>query len=86
MAEKLEVVVSEQNFRTAGINVKSGFCILKNRKHCIIDKHLRIYRKIEILGECLGLLEHDDIFMVPAVRELLDRYAKKEKNDTSVIQ
>jgi hypothetical protein len=73
LAEKLGIVVSEQNFRPTGIRVRSGYCKVQGKDHCIIDKHLRLNQKIEFLAECLNTLPMDSIYIVPAVRELLDR-------------
>ncbi len=76
LAEKLEITVSEQNFRNAGIRVQSGLCKVKNKNHCIIDKHLRLHRKVDALAECLSSLPHESIFVRPAVREVLERFNK----------
>jgi hypothetical protein len=76
LAEKFEITVSEQNFRKSGIKTKSGFCIVGAHKRFIIDKHLRIYKKIDALGEYLSKLPHEDIYIVPAVREVLSKYEK----------
>ncbi len=54
VAEKLGVIVSEQNFRTAGIKVKSGLCKVKGKNLFIIDKHKSIHEKNEILASCLS--------------------------------
>jgi hypothetical protein len=77
LADKLEVTVSEQNFRNAGVRVQSGLCKIKNKQRCIIDKHLRLSRKVDALAECLSPLAHEAIFVRPAVRELLDRFGKE---------
>jgi len=74
LAEKLNLQVLEQNFRTTGIHVKSGYCKVKGKDHCIIDKHLRVNQKMEVLGECLSVLPHESVFAIPAVREYLDRF------------
>jgi len=37
LAEKLEITVSEQNLRTAGIKVKSGLCKVKGKNMFIMD-------------------------------------------------
>lgn len=79
LAEKLGVQVSEQNFRNTGIRVKSGSCLVKDVQHCIIDKHLRVNQKLEILGECLSQLAHESIYVVPAAREFLDRFKPLKK-------
>ena len=76
LAEKLDVIVSEQNFRNAGVRVQSGLCKVKNKKYCIIDKHLRLNRKVDALAECLSLLPHESVFVRPAVRERLERFEK----------
>ena len=49
LAEKLGIHVSEQNFRTTGIAVKSGLCKVKGQPMLIVDKHKSIRKKIGIL-------------------------------------
>ncbi len=74
LAERLGVTVSEQNFRNTGIRVKSGYCRVKNQDYCIIDKHLNITKKMDILGECISGFQHESIYVIPAVREYLNRF------------
>ncbi len=74
LAEKLGIVVSEQNFRNTGIHVKSGYCKVKDKDHCIINKHLKLNKKLEVLGECLSLFPHESIYTVPAAREFLESF------------
>ncbi len=76
LAEKLGVTVSEQNLRKTGIKVKSGLCKVKGKKLFIMDKHISFHEKNEILSSCLSKFHHEDIFMVPALREYLDKYTK----------
>ena len=78
LAEKLEVQVSEQNLRTAGIKVKSGFCKVKGKNTFIMDKHKSVHKKIKILASHLAQIPHENVFIVPAVRELLDKQKIKE--------
>jgi hypothetical protein len=77
ISEKFDITVSEQNFRKTGINVKSGYCKVKEKKYFIIDKHLNIHKKIDTLAEFITSLPHEDIFIVPAVREVLIKYSGK---------
>ena len=72
LAEKLEVTVAEHSFKNAGVAVKSGFCVVKSKKHCIIDRNARLKVKIDVLAELLARIPHEHIFVVPAVRDLLD--------------
>ncbi|MDX2441829.1 MAG: hypothetical protein QNK40_14940, partial [Desulfobacterales bacterium] len=69
LAEKLGITVSEQNFRKTGINVKSGLCKVKGKKIFIIDKHKAIHKKNVILISLLKEMQHENIYVVPAVRE-----------------
>jgi len=76
LAEKLGISVSEQNFRNTGINVKSGLCKVKGKKLFIIDKHRSIHKKNEILASCLSKMPHEDVYVIPAVRELIKKYSQ----------
>ena len=76
LAEKMNIRISEQNLRKTGIRVSSGLCKVKGNYLFIIDKHKSIHKKIKILASQLANMPHEDIFIIPAVRELLDKYAK----------
>ena len=77
LAEKLDVTVSEQSFRTSGIPVKSGFCLIKGKMHCIIDKNISLHKKTKILARSIADLPHENVFVVPAVREIIQKYEYK---------
>ncbi|MBA3028085.1 MAG: hypothetical protein FP816_04610 [Desulfobacteraceae bacterium] len=72
LAEKLDITVKEENLRKAGIHVNSGLCKIKGRDFFIMDKHKKLKEKIEILSECLSEQKHETVFVVPAIRELLN--------------
>ena len=76
LAEKLEINVSEHNFRNTGIRVKSGLCKVKGKNMLILDKYETIHKKINILASHLAKIPHENVFIVPAIRELLE----KQKN------
>ena len=73
-AEKMGVAVEEHNFRPTGIPVRSGACVIHGKQFVIIDKHKSLSKKIRILASSLANLPHEEVFAVPAVRELLNRY------------
>ena len=81
LAEKMDVTVSEQNLRTAGIKVKSGLCTVKGTDMFIMDKHKSVKHKIKMLAAQLANMPHEDIFIVPAVREVLNTYAEKSETE-----
>ena len=76
LAERLGITVSEENLKRSGIKVKSGFCKVRGNKLFIIDKKLKPHKKVDILAEFLSSMPHEEIYIVPAVRELLGRYSK----------
>jgi len=73
LAEKIGITVSEQNLRKSGISVKSGICKIKGKQIFIMDKHKSIHKKNTILTLFLKELPHEDIYVVPAVRELISK-------------
>ncbi len=77
LSERLGIEVSEQNFRATGIKARSGYCIIRGTPMFLIDKNKRLQRRITILSEFLGGRITEDVFMVPAVREHLEKYRPK---------
>jgi len=73
LAEKLDIHVSEENLKTAGIKVKSGLCKVKGKTMIILDKHKSTHKKIKILTSHLAEFPCENVFIVPAVRELLEK-------------
>jgi len=78
LAEKLDIRVSEQNFRSTGTSARSGLCVVRGQRLFLVDKHLPVRRKNEALGECLADMAVDRVFVLPAVREYLDRFRPVE--------
>lgn len=72
LAEKLDIIVSEQNFASASIPVKSGYCKVKGQQRFIMDKHLTLYKKNKILATFLSRYSIEDIYVVPKIREFLE--------------
>jgi hypothetical protein len=74
LAEKLSITISEQNLRNAGMTVRSGLCKVKGKNIFVMDKSLPIAEKNEILASCLREMPHDEVYVLPAVRELLNKH------------
>ncbi len=81
LAEKLALNVSDQNLRTAGIKVKSGMCKVKGKDMFIMDKHKSIHKKIKILAAQLADMPHENIYLIPSIREMLNKYGEKSKTE-----
>ncbi len=73
----MQITVSEQNLKVSGIKVRSGLCTVKGQKLFVMDKHKSVHKKIKILAIQLAQIPHDEIYIIPAVRELLEKYARK---------
>ena len=73
LSEKLDVWVSEQNLKKSGPRTQSGFCRLGGKKIFIMDKHLSIHDKNSILAEFISDIAAEDIYIVPAVREFIQK-------------
>jgi len=71
LAEKLDIEVSEQNLRKTGVKAKSGFCKVKGKNLFIMDKNISVQKKIRILAEFLCKMPHENIYVMPAVRDIL---------------
>ncbi len=73
----MQISVLEQNLKTSGLKVRSGLCTVKGQKLLIMDKHKSVHKKIKILTAQLARIPHEDMYIIPAVRELLEKYAEK---------
>ena len=80
-AEKLGIAVSEQNLRATGVNARPGLCRVKGEWVFIMDKHLPVKQKTEILAECLRGMPTDHIYLVPAVRNYLETGARSQGSE-----
>ena len=77
LAERMYITVSEQNLRTSGIKVQSGLCTVKGKQMFIMDKHKSVHKKIRILAAQLAMMPMEHLYIMPAVRELLNKAAEK---------
>ncbi len=80
LAERLGVTVSEQSFRASGIPVKSGCCLIKGELHCIIDKNITLHKKTTVLAQSLFDLPHENLYVVPAVRDIIIKHGRKKNS------
>ena len=78
LADKLSVDVRQENFRVTQTKIKSGYCRIKGKDCYIIDKHLPINQKVNLLGAFLTRRPLEDIYVLPALRQFLDRFDKVE--------
>jgi len=80
LAERLGITVVEHSFKATGTRARSGLCKVHGHWHYIMDKNRLLSEKIDLLSECLASLDTEAVFVVPAVRALL------QKKDTRRIR
>ena len=78
LAEKLSIDVREENFRVTRTKIKSGYCKVKGRDCYIIDKHLPLAQKMNLVGAFLAKWPLEDIYVLPALRHFLDKFTPAE--------
>lgn len=81
LAEKLGIHVSDESFRKNGIRVQSGHCVVKGEKMFIIDRHMKINDKVELLATFLSTIAHEDIYVMPVVRDILQKYSPSSETE-----
>ena len=82
ITEKLNIKVSEKNFRIIGINIQSGFCRVKNKNLFIIDKHLPVFKKNIILANFLNKMPLENIYIMPVVRDFVNKHRETEREES----
>ena len=83
ITEKLNVKVSEKNLRKIGINIQSGFCRVKNKNLFIIDKNLPVFKKNIILANFLNKMSLENIYIMPAVRDFVNKQHRETEREES---
>ncbi len=61
------------------VNVVGGLCLLKGEYVLIINSKATIEDKIRALGMALKHFDHEKIYMLPVLRELLDRIPEQRR-------
>jgi hypothetical protein len=79
LAEKLNITVTEKNLSNAGVKVKSGLCRIEERNLFIMDKNKPIKEKIKLLAESISELPLEEVYIVPTIRETLEKYRKRKE-------
>ncbi|MFP4474276.1 MAG: hypothetical protein ACLFOY_01870 [Desulfatibacillaceae bacterium] len=74
LAERFGVEVRERVLKAPGVNVQSGLCQVRGRPMLILERKLPLSDKISVMAEALAGMPVDEVYLMPAVRDLLERY------------
>ena len=81
IAEKVDIEVTEKNLQISGLRAKSGLCVVEGKKIFIMDKKKTLKAKVEILADCICQSGIDDIYIIPKMREIIEKYKKKNSKE-----
>ena len=73
LAERIGITVVEHSFRATGTRARSGLCKIRDRRFFIMDRHRSLREKVDLLVDALSDMDIENVFVVPAVRELLQK-------------
>ncbi len=72
LAEKLGISIRYEDL-FGGLTARSGLCKIKGRYLYIMDTSKDLTKRIELLSRCLSQMNLEGIYIIPAIRELLER-------------
>lgn len=73
LAENLDVKVRYEQLKKEGAFFPGGLCKVKGQDIIIINSKASIEDKIEIMSRALRSFDLSQIYVLPAIRELLDK-------------
>jgi hypothetical protein len=72
LAERLGVKILYESLGQEEFVVRSGTCTFRGQLLAIIDQQLPPSERIRVLADCLARFDLSTIYLVPAVRELIE--------------
>ncbi|NVL91215.1 MAG: hypothetical protein HWN69_09560 [Desulfobacterales bacterium] len=73
LAGQLGISIRYESFHDQAAPTRSGLCKVKGRYFYIMDSSKSVSEKIKLLSQCLSGMDLDGIYVVPAIRKLLER-------------
>ena len=76
LAENLEITVRYEKILKESAFFPGGYCKVKGKDLIIINKMASLDDKVEIIARALQLFDLSQIYVLPAIRELIDSFKK----------
>jgi len=73
LAEKLQIPVTYAALATEELPGRGGMCVFRGERRIIIERSLGMREKARLLAEGLAEFDFEDVFLLPAVREAIER-------------
>ena len=81
LAGKLEIEIRYGNIAVEESHRTGGLCRVKGQYILIIHSRLTVKEKIGIIIKNLKGFEMDDVYLIPVIRELLDKSKEQERKE-----
>ena len=72
LAEQIGITIRYEDFSDQEIPAKSGLCKLKGQHFYYMDSSKNLSQKIMLLSQCLSQMNLENIYVLPAIRKLLE--------------
>jgi hypothetical protein len=73
LAEQLQIPVTYAGLATEELPGRGGMCVLHGERRIIIERGLTTREKTHLLAAGLAQFDLEDVFLLPAVREAIER-------------
>jgi hypothetical protein len=79
LAEQLGISIRYENLSNPEFRAQSGLCRIKGRSFYIMDASQDLTQRIAALSECLSQMDLEHVYVIPAVRALLQRRSRSDE-------
>ena len=73
LAEQLQIPVTYTALATEELPGRGGMCVIHGERRIIIERSLTTREKARLLAAGLAQFDFEDVFLLPAVREAIER-------------
>ena len=80
LAERLDVQIVYEKLREEDFSVKGGLCKVKGVYKMFMDPSEPMERRIEILARALSCFDTKEVYVLPFIREILEKAQDTKKN------
>jgi hypothetical protein len=74
LAEKLEILVRDENINLEETSSTGGSCLVEGKYIIILNSKTSLKEKIQVMIKALQQFDLREIYIKPAIRELLEEY------------
>lgn len=78
LLQELEGLAEQLGITTQRVDLEGrsgGLCVIKGERRFILDRTLDVRAQVEVLSKAFSKLPLDDVFLKPAVREVIDNHS-----------